>query len=453
MMTRGCPLLQRSLPLLLLAAAPHCGTRIVDAVDLGQTPGAGPSLIWPTASHGANSDPWIVTHHDSLVEMQPRVIVLDFYDHLDVQEAEQQVATTIAAIAEASRYHGYAEPSAFAFLNYSLVKLVDLTDHPPPPNATFESSALLPTDATGAFDASALFTPAFAANYGYPDPADPSRSLTLCELFEGGIINELWLMTGDEGTPRRPALMAESKQVYGATNQPIAGMFADTGYQPFPPLHCKVTARVAYVSPFPGVDCDLVARSMGIENTASATPPVIPYLSDNATDFFNADFIARDGASFDSWAQLVAEGGSSGWCTPGNTACISYPSETTVPAVIPTAAGIFPDGSMWKLSPFVQGCGTAHFPPNARFEWDYENTQSVRSRCEHYDMHDGPSGDVLAPYSSDMPAVAAYTNQYGDHGCGGGWQVYYRQNMPGLANRSRAADGSPMKNWWPFLFY
>ena len=47
-------------------------------------------------------------------------------------------------------------------------------------------------------------------------------------------------------------------------------------------------------------------------------------------------------------------------------------------------------------------------------------------------MHDGAGGDVLAGYSSDMPAVAAYTNQFGDDGCGGGWQVYYRQNMPGL---------------------
>ena len=443
---------RRWLPLALVAATAHCGSRVVDAVDLGQTPDAGPFLIWPTSSHGANSDPWLVAHHDSLVEMQPRVLVLDFYDHLDAEQAEAQVRAKIAAIAVSSRYHGYADPSAFAFLSYSLVKIVDLTDHPPPPNAPFESSALLPTDATGAFDASALFSASFAANYGYPDPDRPSGSLTLCQLFERGVINELWLMTGDESTPRRPPLMAESKQVYDAQNKPVPGTFADTGYQPFPALHCKVTARIAYVSPVRGVDCDLVPRSAGLENTASATPPVIPYLRDNARDFFNDDFTARDGTPFDGWAELVA-GGSNGWCTSQATACIAYPSEGVVPAVVPAASGTFPGGSTWSMSPFVQGCGTTHFPPNARFEWDYGNTQPVRSRCEHYDLRDGSGSDALSDYSSNMASIAALTQQFGDDGCGGGWQVYYRQSMPGLGNRAVAADGSPMKNWWPFLFY
>ncbi len=442
------------LPCLLVAclASAHCGSRVVDAVDLGQTADGGALVIWPTPSHGANSDPWLPLHHDSLVEMQPRVIVLDFYDHMDLDQATQQVQTKIDAIAASSRYHGYSDPAAPAFLNYSLVKVVDLTDHPPPPNSPYESSALVPTDASGAFDTSALFTQAFAANYGYPDPASPSRSLTLCELFEQGIINELWLMTGDEDTSRRPPLMAESKQVYDAQNRPIAGMFADTGYDPFPPLHCNVTARIGYVSPTRGVDCDLVARSAGIENTATASPPAIPYLSDNASDFFNADFKARDGTTFNSWAELVAQG-TNGWCISQATACISYPSETSVPAVVPAADGTFPDGSTWTMSPFIQGCGTTHFPPNARFEWDYGNTQTVRSRCEHYDLGDGTGGDMLVGYSSAMPAVAALANQFGDDGCGGGWQVYYRQSMPGLRNPARAADGSPMKNWWPFLFY
>ena len=219
----------------------------------------------------------------------------------------------------------------------------------------------------------------------------------------------------------------------------------------------KVTARLAYVSPVVGVDCDLVPRSMGIENTASASPPPIPYLTANASDFFNDDFKARDGTTFNSWADLVGQG-TGGWCTPPAAGlpaspCISYPSETSVPAVVPTAAGTFPDGSAWTISPFVQGCGTAHFPPNARFQWDYGNTQVVRARCEHYDMHDGPSGDALVGYSSDMASVAMSTSQFGDDGCGGGWQIYYRQNMPGLHNLAYAADGSPMKNWWPFLFY
>jgi hypothetical protein len=450
-MILGRATFRRCLPLALLATA-HCASRVVDAVDLGDAADGGPLFIWPTPSHGANSDPWLAEHHDSLVEMQPRVLVLDFYNHMDVQEAKQQVLAKIDAVAEGSRYRGYADPTAIAFLSYSLVKIVDLTDHPPPPNSMFESSSLLPTDASGAFDASALFTSAFASNYGFTNPIAPSQPLTLCQLFEDGIINELWLMTGDEGTPRRPPLMAESKQVYDAQNKAIAGMFEDTGYDPFPPLRCKVTARIAYVSPTRGVDCDLVPRSAGIENTVTVSPPAIPYLTDNAIDFFNSDFKARDGALFDSWAELVVQG-TNGWCGAQATSCISYPSETSVPAVVPTATGTFPDGSTWKMSPFVQGCGTSHFPPNARFEWDYDNTQSVRARCEHYDMADAAGGDRVVGYTSDMASIAALTAQYGDDGCGGGWQIYLRQSMPGVHNLAHAADGSPMKNWWPFLFY
>jgi hypothetical protein len=442
-------------PLALLATAlatAHCGQRVVDAVDLGEGADGGAFTVWPTASHGANSDPWLVAHHDSLVAIQPRVLVLDFYDHLDLQAAEQQVQTRISALAAGSRYHGYADPAAPAFLSYSLVKVIDLTDHPVPPNSAFESSALLPVDASGAFDGSALFTPSFAAHYGFPDPADPAQPLTLCQLFERGIINELWLMTGDEATSRRPPLMAESKQVYDAQGAPIPGMFEDTGYDPFPGPRCAVTARIAYVSPVRGIDCDLVARSAGIENTVTVSPPAIPYLTANASAFFDADFRARDGASFDSWAQLVAEG-TNGWCGAQATACIDYPSETTPAAAVPEATGTFPDGSNWTMSPFTPGCGTSHFPPNARFEWDYDDIQPVRSRCEHYGLGDGPAGDVLTAYSSDMASVAAFTQAFGDDGCGAGWQIYYRQSMPGLGNRARAADGSPMKNWWPFLFY
>ncbi len=435
-----------------LALTLDCGSRAVDAVDLGESPDGGPLLIWPTPSHGANSDPWLVANHDNLVEMKPRVLVLDFYNYMDLQQAQQRVMATIDAIAASSRYHGYSDPSAFAFLSYTIVKVVDLTDHPPPPTSTFESSTLLPTDASGAFDASALFTTAFASHYGFPDPADTSQPQTLCQLFENGTINELWLMTGDEGTTRRPPLMAESKQVYDAQNKPIAGMFADTGYQPFPALHCNVTARIAYVSPVNGVDCDLVPRTAGIENTALASPAPIPYFTDNAIDFFNDDFESNDGATFDSWTDLVALG-SNGWCTSDATACISYPSETATPAGMPTASGTFPDGTTWEMNPFRQGCGNAHFPPNARFEWDYANAELVRSRCEHYGLHDASGDDALVGYSSDNASVAAYTSQFGNDGCGGGWQIYLRQSMPGLDNLAQAADGTPMKNWWPFLFY
>jgi hypothetical protein len=30
---------------------------------------------------------------------------------------------------------------------------------------------------------------------------------------------------------------------------------------------------------------------------------------------------------------------------------------------------------------------------------------------------------------------------------------YWRQSMPGYQNKATATDKTPMKNWWPVLFY
>ena len=175
--------------------------------------GGAPVVVWPNAVSTANSDPWIAAHHDGLLEMHPRVLVLQFYNGIDPQQTESIALAQIDAIAEGSRYHGYADAGAPAFLQYDLIKVVDLSDHPPPADWQYVSSTRLPTDSSGAFDTNALYTDAFAKNYGFPDPSTPSRYLTLCELFERGSINELWLEVGEEGA-RAPGLMMESKQVY-----------------------------------------------------------------------------------------------------------------------------------------------------------------------------------------------------------------------------------------------
>jgi hypothetical protein len=71
--------------------------------------------------------------------------------------------------------------------------------------------------------------------------------------------------------------------------------------------------------------------------------------------------------------------------------------------------------------------------------------------------------NVSGPCSASRPSAGAafrcladqkmaeYESRFGD--CDGGWQTYMRQSMPGYANQAFAADGTPMKNWWPFLFY
>jgi hypothetical protein len=418
------------------AALIHCGPRVVDAVDLPATGDGGPGFTWPNTTSSANSDPWIVAHHDSIVQMNPRVLLLDFYNPWLVAQAQALAENRITTLAESSRYHGYSDPNAAPFVNYDLVSVIDLTDKPPPATWQFESSTKYPVDSTGAFDMSALFSSSFAAYFNVPDPTNPSGDLTLCQLFEQGIINELWIVAGDESnTIRKAPLTAESKQVYDAQSNAIAGTFnPDTGYQAFTAPACKVTARIATLSPTHNVDCDLVARWAGIENTHIA----IPYLDTNADDFFNDDFIQRDNAPFNSWADLVA-------ISPATALSWQYPTATSV-------SGVMPNGAAWTMNPFLQGCGTAHFPPNAREEWDYANAQEVQSRCEHYGMHDGlGGGDVTNAYSTAV--VSAYTQEFMNGGCGAGWQIYLPQSMPGLNNQAVAADGTPMKNWWPFLFY
>jgi hypothetical protein len=449
-------------------SALHCGARLVNAVDLGAVPDdgalgaeasvtdaetadAGPDIGWPNPSSSTNSDPWLVAHHDSITEMHPSLLVLDYYNPMTVDEAKQKVQQQIDAIAQGSQYHGYADPTAPAFLNYQLYGLIDLTDHPPSPNWPYYSSTRVPVDANGAFDTAALFAMSF------PDPGNPSSTPTLCELFDAGLINELWVMVGDRGSPaavaRKPGLFMESKQVYDSQLRAIPGMFDNcAGYVCLPSLAplCKVTVRIAHLDPaIVGPGCDLVPRTMGIENTVDQGP--IPYLSANGRAFFNEDFNTRYGTPFKSWGDLLGMGCSTSWCTTSSTACISYPSDTAVQGTYPPSCDGGPSGGSWRIPSFIQGCGTAHFAPNARFQWDIANTQPMRSRCEHYGLLDDPDGgDRLDEYTSDK--VTALAPPSGND-CAGGWQLYLRQSIPGLHNAARAVDGSPMKNWWPFLFY
>jgi hypothetical protein len=444
-----------------------CGSRVVDAVDLTAPPdgatgpvlgqaqdagadsiavglvGPGPKtdVVWPNPNSSANSQPWLMTHHDEITAMRPTVLVLDFYNRDRVDQARAKVQERIDAIATGSRYHGYSDSNAPPFLVYS-PRFVDLTDHPPPPNWPYVSSTALPTD-NGTFDVGALFSQSFASYYNYPDPTEPSGYLTLCELFERGIINELWLVVGDSARVVNGDLLFESKQAYDAENRPKPGQFSSTGYASLPASmpHCTVTARIAVLDPTRVPACDLVPRSVNFERMRFA----IQYLQDNASDFFNDNFKAHYPIDFNSWSELVAKGGFP-WCTSRGPACISYPTETE-------ATGIYPDSGTWKIDPFVQGCGSANYPPNAQFRWDYSNSTPVQSRCENYGLQNGTAGSDRVDVYTNAKEAASALQSGDDPSCAGGWQIYLAQSMPGLNNGAYANGGTRMKNWWPFLFY
>jgi hypothetical protein len=384
----------------------------------------------------ANSDPWLVEHHDELTEMRPRLLVLNFHNPLPGDAIIPSVQAEIDAIAEASRYHGYADASAPAFLQYQLIPIVDLTDALPLEGEPDGSSTRVPVDASGAFDPAVLFSPEFADTMRIEDPDRPGQNLTLCEIFERGIANEVWLAVGD-GT-REPPLMMERKQRYDAAFAAVPGEF-----QPCVPTSeycleaaCGVSVRLAHLNPRRDPGCDLQVRGWSIVSTGLA----VPYFADNANPYFNLDLRARFGVPFDSLYDVCAGGG----------ACVTYPSATSVRSADASAVA-------WQIDSYRQGCGTPEFPPNATARWAWSDTQPVESRCESYGLADGERGeDQYLPYAA--ATLPAYDPRFigpdptpGD--CGGAWQIYWRQNMPGLNNPARALDGSPMKNWWPFMFY
>jgi hypothetical protein len=416
-------------------------TRVVDAVTAtgvgmvcapgSADPGCAPTA-WPTAGHAANSDPWLVTHDQVITEMRPNVLVLNF-------DAGQTSAQTMAyaqkvadALAAGSTYHGYADPTQSPFLAYQIAKVVDLTGVPPP---TVDGA---PTT----LDPTALFSDArFPPLYGYADGG--GGSLGLCDLFEQGIVNEVWIQDGgDAQTSPRAPLYAERKQRYDDNGAPIPGDFLPTvgglsgGDAVFSlNVPCKVTVRLAHLDPSPngGPGCDVEVRGWGIEGMWAALPRA---LAVDAGAFLNQDFNARFGLDFAGWPQL---------CT-SSSSCVSYPSPNE-------AASTADDATAFDIVPFLQGCGSSLFPPNATFRGDFQNQTVVDSRCQHFGLRDGSNGlDAYLPYSSAV--VQSYDQTYtGTSACRAGWQIYWRQSMPGYRNQATASDGTPMKNWWPLLFY
>jgi hypothetical protein len=368
-----------------------------------------------------------------ITEMRPRVLVLNFQNGVSVDSARATAQRQVDAIAEGSRYHGYSDASAPPFLRYEITKVVNLTDVTPPSGWPNPSSTKLPTTATGDFDVPALFSEPYTAMYGFMDPKDPTRSLSLCELFEQGQINEVWIRDGEPGPLRRAPLSLERKQNYDATETAVPGSVAPNagGGGSLANITCGVSVRFAHLDAARGPGCDLEVRGWEIEEMWVA----LPSLSADARAFLNRDFDTRFNVPFDGWDSI---------CDRANLNCVAYPTPTS-------ARATDLNGTPWTISPFLQGCGSTTFPPNATHYGDNNNgTTTVNSRCEHFGLRDGPDlNDAYEPYT--FAKAAAYDQMFPD--CGGGWQIYWRQSVPGLGTRAVNNDSSPMKNWWPLLFY
>ena len=184
------------------AAGGAAGTGVAGTGVAGVTgTGGAPTLIWPNDTSKANSDTWLSQNHNQISQLRPKVLVIDLEN---TANAPALVDRHIAALSEATSFHKYKDASAQPAVVYQLAKIVQ---------ATKSGSAINYTSWN---------TQAFAdSNIQIKDPADPSGpNQTLCQLFEKGIIHEVWCMASRDP---KCGETQEAKQRYDANGNKMAG--------------------------------------------------------------------------------------------------------------------------------------------------------------------------------------------------------------------------------------
>ncbi|WP_428267291.1 hypothetical protein [Haliangium sp.] len=413
---------------------------VVDAAtpDAGIDATPAPPSEWPNIYSQANSDPWLAENHATIRVLRPKILALNFVNARSNDDMLALLDTIIAGFREGSRYHGYDDAEAPAALEYEVALAIDLRDETPPPDWPYNNSTLYPredpVEGYWSFDYEQLFTEEFAAHYGVADPQDPERYLTLCELVDAGIIHELWIY-GDADVPDvsaaevltlMPSYDEDRVRLPGELSR-CAGNGCFDAEDVIPP-DCTRSLRIGWVNNTRGPGCYLHSDGHGMESLANGG--YIPYFSRYFRAFANLDLDTRYGLPFNSW-----------YSCDGRPSCLSYPSSTSV--TYNTPAG---NGTIDEYDPV---CGNVHFPPNARRHYDDVGPDTVMTTCRGFRLGQDQGADLAEPF--DVSAFAEYNGPYYD--CGGGFLVWWRQNMPGVDNPALDDQGQPMLNWWPFLFY
>jgi hypothetical protein len=436
----------------------------------GAVGGAG-GYVWPNATSFTNSDLWISQHHDQIVQMNPNVLVLNYANKCgannghtcDPSYVQKLVTEHAQAFQWASRYRGYNDASAPAFVNYNVVKIVDLRD-----SSGNVNSAQVPIASNeDVIDYAQLNTAAYANLIGIADPGNPGTNLTLCQLFEKGIINEVWGSVADPapngpmGSAVKFGESAESKMVYDANNVPVSpAKFISVGNGPdISPgsrdantkLTCKVTTRIWDFNTTRGSGCHLHSLGHLYENYVRAA--ALPALSKVASTFFDLDFRTRFGVSFNSFYDV---------CPYTSDVCIAWQANGGMPDL--EAKSGTASSQTYDFKDRSAGCGNVHFVPNATTQYLATGDVNVSTSCENYGLHNGTGGkDLTTPYTNAMIA-AKYGESRQDNGfdnfpngvasdCGAVQPTYIFGSMPGLGNSATASDGTAMHNWWVYLFY
>ncbi len=391
--------------------------------------------VWPNRVSYRNSDPWIWQNHDQIRKMRPRVLVLNFANDVDMPGIQERTEKLIKALAESTRYHGFENPDAPAFLEYEVVKYVDMRDRPAPPERLHKNSAFLPLKPDGPKDFGCDYSPfygdAFARFYGFRDPKNDRRYFNLHELINSGVVHELWFYAihDEDGWPAFE--VTEFKQYYDEQCRPIAGKHGPAGNGDDDSMPWSGRSfRIAFFNPHRGTGCQMENFGHGLE--AYANHDAIGYWRIYFREFAELDLDKRFKLPVKSLYEMPYERGDA----------VSYPTTTTME--------FKHHGQEYTIEPYVAMGGNAHWPPGARHHYDLDSPHTVKSTIENYRLRNGPDGkDKVLEFNKEK--YAAYRKTAPD--CMGAWMVFWRQCMPGLDNECVDNDGKPMKNWWVFLFY
>jgi len=249
----------------------------------------------------------------------------------------------------------------------------------------------------------------------------------------------------------------ETKVVYSSADPPVKQtplrIVSASNGDNVTNLNCKVSIRIIDFNTSRGVGCHQHAMGHGWERYMDTQ--ALPLLRKQAARFLNWDLNTRVMAPFSNFYSACNSNGSQ------LTDCIVWSSN--IHAVSGNSAA-----RSFDIADMSGGCGNAHFYANTTGTYSYDANNPdpmVLSSCEHYGMHDGASGkDMTTPYTNKMTDDLARAQQAGpctagspycstEDDCGGHGTSYLYQSFPNYGTTAKNDDGTPMHNWWPYLFY
>ncbi|KAI9203092.1 uncharacterized protein BJ171DRAFT_624791 [Polychytrium aggregatum] len=396
-------------------------------------PTDGTYSYWPNAVSYTNSDAWLAKHHAEIQLVQPKVLILNFANPTLASlsslyggasyNATALISDVVLGLSLGSKFQGYLNPNATAQFTYQVLNIINLRDgeggrpNPatPPKSA---NSALYPRNSDGSFDYSALYSSTFAPNYGYSN--GNGGYYTLCDLFNNGIINELWFIASDEGGlsewTKRQRLLNDR-----ALSEARVATWAPTRLQ------------VGFVNYARGPGCYIHSHGHGYEHSGGRLSTV-PKFQEWLVDFANLNLDIRYGVPFQN--QYYGTGG----------VLTTYP--TTSSAAMTYFDNATSSGTQYSIPTYDARCGNVHYPPNAFGGYNYTQDTLVQSSCQYFGQTP-PATLPLVNQQTWSTYVSAHPN-FAD--CGGHFLIWWYSNMPWYGSGKSSPRG-PMLSPGPFLFY